>query len=127
MIAPQPRIAILGIGAIGSVITKELHKQFDISLYSRTAKQEINISDPNGKYSIPLQTNKNLPPDNIFDWLFVCLKEHQIKEALSYWHPLLSRQTKVVIIRNGINHKNHFLNYTSDLINRKLLNISIDY
>ncbi len=47
------------------------------------------------------------------DWLIVCLKEHQYSRASQALSKLIGPETKVVSIRNGLNHKVPLVKFTS--------------
>lgn len=109
-------IGILGIGAIGSVFAAHLHKHFDkdLHLYSRSAKTDIKLETPekNIHFSTTIHTSPGTKPHTL-NWLIVCLKEYHYADASHWFEALISPDTRVLIVRNGIRLKEHLLPYTS--------------
>ena len=112
----KKRIGILGVGAIGSVITSELMKNTSIavSCYSRTHKKSIKILSKNRKSEIPIEMHSSLSNQIELDWLVVCLKENHFSDAKDWFFKLITKNTKVAVIRNGLNLKEPLLKYTEE-------------
>ena len=94
-------IGIFGIGTIGSVMAIYLNTIPNIELFyfNRSAKSQISIDGPL-KETI---NNITLNLSNInLDWLVVCIKEYHYDRALKDILKLLSPNTKLVLIRNGL-------------------------
>lgn len=105
------KIGILGCGAIGSVISSQLfdNQKAQLFHYNRSEIKKINL-ETNSKlfsYSIDCQTVIN--ENQKLDWLIICLKEHHFEQASNWFKNLISAQTKVAVIRNGINLKEPLL------------------
>lgn len=100
----KSKIAILGVGAIGSVIAKSLHSNStnDIQYYNRTPKSEIKIEFESIETIIPIKCESESEISERYDWLIICLKTHQVPKASTLIESLISKNTKVAIIRNGI-------------------------
>lgn len=116
----NPKIGILGVGAIGSVIVSYLND--DVVCFNRTHKDTINIKRFNKEINIPIDC-KTTVNRHTLDWLIVCLKEHQYDNAKNWFNALIFENTKVVVIRNGIDLKEPLLPYTSS---EKILECIID-
>ncbi|MBT8233761.1 MAG: hypothetical protein HKO66_12585 [Saprospiraceae bacterium] len=54
-------------------------------------------------YKLPV-ANERLNQKVNLDWLILCLKEYHIPNALSVIQGLTTPQTKIVVIRNGLDH-----------------------
>ncbi len=108
------KIAIIGVGAIGSVITNALRSnpKNQLSFYTRSPKSEIKIEFEGKKITIPIECKSELGQDENLDWLIICLKAHQFKDAHHLFKALISKNTKVAIIRNGINLSKDIEPYT---------------
>ena len=101
------KIAILGIGAIGSVISKELliANRQDIDLFNRSPKSIIKVIHQNDTFEKSIDILDIPTKDKKYNLLILCLKEHQIPTAISQWQKLISDETKILVIRNGVNHR----------------------
>ncbi|GAA4271180.1 ketopantoate reductase C-terminal domain-containing protein [Aquimarina gracilis] len=106
------KIGILGIGSIGSVISYLLkeNKFLDLFYYNRTPKSHIKILFEGSEHNVSIDKLNNF--NKKLDWLLICLKEHQYKSAENLLIKLINPDTKVVSVRNGLNHKAHLLKYT---------------
>lgn len=104
----KTKIAILGIGAIGSVIAKELYfnKSLHLDLYNRTNRSVLKVVQGNTTFEKLDVIKSNVDSDHKYELLILCLKEHQVENAITEWNSLISQNTQVLIIRNGINHIN---------------------
>lgn len=101
----QIKIGIVGLGAIGSVISKSLHSNEYVELfyYTRSPKTEIKIKHGSSIISIPIKCESLITPEKKLDWVIICLKAHQFQSAQQLLKSLIGDETKVVVIRNGIN------------------------
>lgn len=110
------KIGILGVGAIGSVVSFDLQKNESNELfyYGRTKKDELKIISEGTEFEVPvnLKTSITAPPK--LDWLVICLKEYQYSEANEWFSKLIDSNTKIAIIRNGLRLKLPILEYTSE-------------
>lgn len=98
-------IGIIGIGAIGSTISCVLNtaKNHNFYYFNRSEKSEIKVSFPDKEILIQAEINP-FPKESItLDWLVICLKVNQYKNAEALLQELIGPKTKVVLIRNGIN------------------------
>ncbi len=105
-------IGIFGIGCIGSIITKYLvqNKSNSHFFFNRSQKHEIRIQNEQQLTTIPIQIAKRI--DGQLDWMIICLKEYQIKEAKSNIKQLIHPDTKLAIFRNGIQLAEDFTDIT---------------
>ena len=106
------KIGILGVGAIGSVVSLKLNPPHHKYYYNRSPKSEIVVEYEGNTY----QENIVLSDSNEstkLDWLIICLKEYQFAGAAKALQNLIAPSTKVAVIRNGINLKEPILPYTT--------------
>ena len=110
------RIGILGVGAIGSVVSYELSKVENNKLlyYSRSPKSLIKIKFEKAEWILSIDCQIEIKEPVELDWLVICLKEYQYKNATAAFRNLITEKTKVAIIRNGINLKESILDYCSE-------------
>lgn len=112
----KTKVGILGIGAIGSVIITGLFKNEHIELlhFNRSKKEMAMVQNYDTFYSIPLDIQQDIFVSIKLDWLIICLKEHQFENAKNLFQKLISRKTKIAIIRNGIDLKNPILPFAKE-------------
>jgi len=96
------KIAIFGLGAIGSVLTKYLlvNKKNQLFFFNRSPLKEIQIifEGQIQNYSIELERSSEVK----FDWMIVCLKTYHIPGAKNAIKQLVGPETKLVVFRNGL-------------------------
>jgi 2-dehydropantoate 2-reductase len=99
------KVGIVGLGAIGSVIAKALHSNEKVELfyYTRTVKKEINVKYDSKITAFPIKCESLSESEIELDWVIVCLKAHQFRSAHDLLKSLIGHDTKVAVIRNGIN------------------------
>ncbi len=119
------KIGILGVGAIGSVISFDLmkSKSNELSYYSRTIKKKLKITIEGTEFEIPINlmtSNTDIPK---LDWLVICLKEYQYSAARNWFIELIKPNTKIVIIRNGLRLKASLLEFANE---QNILECTID-
>lgn len=107
------RIGILGIGAIGSVLSLKLTDNDDYFYFNRSVKKNIEVRFEERILQKIIELSKVNSSYNL-DWLILCLKEYQFEEAQYDIEKLIGVQTKVIVIRNGIDLKAPILKYTKD-------------
>jgi 2-dehydropantoate 2-reductase len=119
-------IGVVGIGAIGSVISFELQKNNPLNAlhyYGRTPKKSIRLLKGKTRHEVPIVLRTSPFKADHLDWLIVCIKEHQFPGAVEMLSTLIGPQTKIAVIRNGLRLKNPFLKFTDE---NKILECSID-
>ena len=96
-------IGVIGIGAIGSLITKYLiqNQAHNYFFFNRSPKEIIKI-EFQGKEDV-IHISNSYPKQQKLDWLIVCLKEYHFKNAIPILSELIESDTKVAIFQNGIN------------------------
>lgn len=101
-------IAILGPGAIGLSIAHALHQAGHTPhLFGRRPLKNLTFEPENGAASTHPVTWFPVPDSALttaYDWLFVCVKSHQTEAAAKAINALISPQTRVAILQNGVEH-----------------------
>ncbi len=119
-------IGVFGLGAIGSAIGEELlqsHSMNTIHFYSRTPKNFIKLKKENSTHELPIMLESLPYKKGQVAWLIVCIKEHQISEAIHALSGLIHSKTKVAVIRNGLRLKEPYLDFMDE---SQVLECSID-
>jgi len=116
-------IAIFGLGAIGSVLTKYLlfNKNNQLFYFNRSPKIAVNILFENELriFPIELSNQKRVP----FDWMIICLKAYHLTQAKVSIRQLTGPTTKIAVFRNGLHLAADFLDV---LPSRNILETIID-
>lgn len=104
-------IGIFGIGAIGSLITKNIirnqaNKYF---FFNRSEKKSITIQFEETEAIIVIDVSAEI--EFPLDWLIVCLKEYHVQGALPKLRQLINTDTKLAIFQNGINTSQPYLQF----------------
>ena len=109
-------VGILGVGAIGSVIAKELsiNQNLELFFFNRSEKKEIQVQFKNKIYQLNTTNSYEFSPKNQLDWLVICLKEYHFTDAKDWFQKLIFPKTKIVVIRNGMELKTPLLPYASE-------------
>lgn len=107
------RIAIVGVGAIGSVIAALLQsaQQHELILCTRRPLPRLDVETPEGSIHINY-TNPTVPSEvEPVDWVIVATKTYDAPGA-GVWIEHLCRQgAPVAVIQNGVEHRERFASY----------------
>ncbi len=97
------KIAIFGLGAIGSVLTKYflVNKNNHLSYFNRSPKSNVGIVFKNQLVTLPIEKINEY--EGPYDWIIVCLKTYHLAEAKKSIKKIIGPKTKVAVFRNGLN------------------------
>lgn len=116
------RIGILGVGAIGSVMSLALKEGLECLLFNRSPRVKISVEFAGKMIVNEVECIEPFTAPEL-DWLLVCLKAYQYEGASNALDSLISTNTKVAVLRNGIDLATSILPFT-DVSN--ILTCSID-
>ena len=110
-------VGVLGLGAIGHVIGAPFLEKSGVRIhfYNRSTRPVFRFQ-PFDRPFIQQNIACELKPPKepiVLDWLFICLKTYHYQEAESWFKVLISRQTRVVVLRNGLNLAAPLLPFTT--------------
>jgi 2-dehydropantoate 2-reductase len=109
----MPRIAIVGAGAIGSVIAALLEStaQHQLILCTRRPLMHLQVDTPEASIDIRF-TNLTSPSQaEPVDWVIVATKTYDAPGA-GAWLPHLCKQgAPVAVVQNGVEHRERFAPY----------------
>ncbi|SOD96753.1 ketopantoate reductase family protein [Caenispirillum bisanense] len=108
--APSPKVAIVGAGAIGSLLAARLTATpADLTLVARSATADvirrdgITMISPQGRVSrVPVSVTDDPLSAGRQDIVFLCVKAHALTGALDSLGALMGPETVVVPMINGI-------------------------
>ncbi len=106
------KVGIFGVGAIGSAIIKSLTGEDEYSYFNRASKEKIELLFEEEVFTKAIKLSKSKEVEEL-DWLIICIKEYQFKEAKEDLKRLIGKKTKIAIIRNGLHLKEPLLAYTA--------------
>lgn len=109
------QVGILGLGAIGHVIGAQLFQKSGIRLYffNRSPRKKLQIQLPHGQELDHEISCMYYPQPVQLDWLVICLKAYHYSGASAWFKHLIGPETKVVVIRNGLQLTAPLSAYTS--------------
>lgn len=103
----RPRIAVIGVGAIGGVVAADLAEQarFHITLCTRTPFDRLIVEHPEG-VSRQVEAVVVTKPEQVssVDWVLLATKAHQCNAARPWLDALCGSGTTVVVLQNGVDH-----------------------
>ena len=106
------KIACIGIGAVGSIIARELKSMdLDVTLYSRTEQNDFTIleNDEYTRYDYPIQSI-NDHDGTIFDVIFISTKATVFRNLVNIIPEISHENTDVILCENGMGYDDWFKN-----------------
>jgi 2-dehydropantoate 2-reductase len=107
------RIAIIGPGAIGGLVSAHLIKanHHAITLCARRPLSELILSTAQGDI-VTRPTVWTLPTHGgVVDWVFITTKAYDAAAAAQWLPQLCSSSTFVAVLQNGVEHRERFASY----------------
>jgi len=106
------RIAVVGVGAIGSVVAALLEEAgHEVLLCVRRPLPELSIERASGTVRVSarrLLSPSEAPP---VDWILVATKAYDVPAAAAWLGPLGARGCPVAVLQNGVEHRERFEPY----------------
>ena len=120
---PGVRIAVVGAGAVGSYYGGRLHDSYDGPAggsgtevvfhlrgehYGHCTAHGIDVESYDGDFRIPadrlraFETTEEMAGGAAFDWVVCCLKSTSLDEVPELIEPLMSDDTRLLVIMNGL-------------------------
>ncbi|MCD2259666.1 ketopantoate reductase C-terminal domain-containing protein [Psychroserpens luteolus] len=112
----KQQVGILGIGAIGTVISYQLQQNNlnELFYFSRTKHTHLKLISDGLRFELPVDIKTTISKPIPLDWLIICLKEHQYQDAQDWFPKLIHPHTRIAVIRNGLQLKHPLLAFTDD-------------
>ena len=104
------RIAIVGVGAIGSVIAALLQstERHELILCTRRPLPHLHVDTPEGRIDIRF-TNMTVPSQaQPVDWAMVATKAYDAAGAGAWIEHLCQQGAPLAVIQNGVEHRERF-------------------
>ena len=106
------RIAIVGVGAIGSVVAALLEEAgHEVLLCVRRPLPELTIERSSGP--VRVRARRLLSPTEAtpVDWILVATKAYDVPAAAAWLGPLGAKGCPVAVLQNGVEHRERFAPY----------------
>jgi len=100
------RIAILGVGAIGSIYGARLYElgKHEVVLCVRKTFKKFKIETPSRVIETPVHC-VTLPEEvSSVDWIILAVKCHQVESVEPWFKNLVGPKTIVAVLQNGVEH-----------------------
>ena len=106
----MPKIAIVGVGAIGGVLAGLLQTAatHQITLYTRRPLPSLRVDTPEGPIQVAARNITDPAAARPVDWVFVATKTYDAPGAATWFPTLCGPATRVAIIQNGVEHRQTF-------------------
>jgi len=107
------RIAIVGVGAIGSVIASLLQTsgQHQLILCTRRPLHGLTVTTPDGIVNIPTSSLTDPAQAPPVDWVMVATKTYDAAGAGAWLQALCKHGAPAAILQNGVEHRERFTPY----------------
>ncbi len=106
------RVAIVGVGAIGSVVASLLQAAgHELTLCARRPLAGLTVSTPDGDVEIRgkvLTDPKEAAP---VDWVIVATKAYDVTATALWLERLCAEGAPVAVLQNGVEHRERFAPY----------------
>ena len=107
------KIGIIGIGAIGSVLSLALQDSNDLYYFNRSKRDKL-IVEHNGIIENREITLSDFDTKERLDWLLICLKEYHIQKAIPSILKLIHSEIRLAVIQNGLDLKGPYMDYLEE-------------
>jgi 2-dehydropantoate 2-reductase len=102
----MPSIAIIGAGAIGSVLASAAYRSGeDVVLCTRTPVDQLVVTDDSGDQAVPVPVYTDPARVSEVDWVLFTTKGQDTATAAPWLSRLCGAKTVVVALQNGVEHE----------------------
>ena len=107
------RIAVVGVGAIGGVVTSLLHTtgNHELFLCTRRPLTELQVETPNGTIRVDATVWSDPREAQPVDWVMVATKAYDAAGAAKWLERLCVKGAPVAVLQNGVEHRERFAPY----------------
>jgi 2-dehydropantoate 2-reductase len=109
------RIAIVGPGAIGGVLAAWLTRtgRHELLLCSRRPLGDLIVETPDETITVRAKVITETRTATAVDWVFVATKTYDAAGAAEWFPNLRAKNTPVVVLQNGVEHRERFAPWVS--------------
>lgn len=107
------RIAIVGVGAIGSVIAALLQQtgRHEVVLCTRRPLTELAVETPDGPIAVQAMAVTDPAHAPAVDWVLIATKAYDVDGAAKWLERLRVQGASVAVLQNGVEHRERFAPY----------------
>ena len=107
------RIAIIGVGAIGSVIAALLQQsgRHEVMLCTRRPMSGLRVETPDGTVEVHASVLTDPAQAPAVDWVLVATKAYDVAGAAKWLTGLCAAGAAVAVLQNGVEHRERFAPY----------------
>ncbi len=107
------RIAIIGVGAIGSVIAALLQQagRHEVVLCVRRPMAGLMVDMPDGPVEVRATVATDPADVSAVDWIIVATKAYDVAGAAKWLKRLRAEGAPVAVLQNGVEHRERFAPY----------------
>jgi 2-dehydropantoate 2-reductase len=101
----QTTVAVVGVGAIGTVVAHALSPTADVTLCRRGSTTPMTLETDSGVHGVEARVVGS--PDGLtpVDWVIVATKAQDTAGAGTWFQRLIGPDTRVAVLQNGIEHE----------------------
>jgi 2-dehydropantoate 2-reductase len=107
-------ISLIGPGAIGGLVATWLCQDRNnrVTVCARTGFEQLELDTPYGALQAhPAIVTSPPAPPGATDWILVATKAYDSAEAARWFPGLMSENTRVAVLQNGVDHVERFSGY----------------
>lgn len=125
MLGSMARIAVVGVGAIGSVTAAALERagKHELVLCTRRPMNALRVETPAGEVVVGGANLTEPSRATPVDWVMVCTKAYDAEPTSGWFAGLCGPEMKVAVLQNGVEHRERFSRWIAA---ERLLPVIID-
>lgn len=107
------RVAVVGMGAIGSTFAAELlgTNRHEVLLLGRTPRRRLIVTSPDGTADFAVPTVTNIGGPRVQDWVLVAVKATQCEQVAGHLTALTGPATRILMLQNGVESRSRMAPY----------------
>ena len=107
------KVAIVGVGAIGSVVAALLEQsgRHEVILCVRRPLAGLTVETPDGPVSVRAAVVTDPGAVSPVDWVLVATKAYDVPSAAKWVERLCAKGAPVAVLQNGVEHRERFAPY----------------
>lgn len=104
------KVAVVGVGAIGSVTAAALERagKHELILCTRRPMKELHVETPGGQVVVRGKNLTVASDATPVEWVIVSTKAYHAEPTAAWFGGLCAPQTKVAVVQNGVEHRERF-------------------
>jgi 2-dehydropantoate 2-reductase len=104
------RVAIIGVGSIGSVLAAQLYstERHELLLCTRRPLEKIKVKTSSEEISVKATTITDVALAESVDWIILATKTYDAKGAAAWFPKLCKENTRIAVVQNGVEHREWF-------------------